>query len=63
MAKTTPQEGPSSEILIAGKIYKLDKSGNSLHAVPKGASCSATPRALPEGPAGGNAALPKTRNR
>ncbi len=75
MEKMRSEEGPGSDVLIAGRIYKLDMSGHGLSAVPKGASCSATPRAVPKGascsampramPEGSGqvAAHPKTRKR
>ncbi len=63
MAKTKSAEGPSSEVLIAGKTYRLEKGAGTVGTLPKGASCGNSSRALPKGASCGNAALPKRLNR
>jgi hypothetical protein len=63
MAKTRSAEGSGSEILIAGKAYRLETGAGAARTLPKGAGCDKAARTLPGGASRGNAARTKPLDR
>jgi hypothetical protein len=63
MAKTQSAEKTGSDVVIAGKTYRLHEAGGSAPALPKGAGCSKTARLTAERSTAGRAAVAKALDR